>query len=396
MDMTIKEKLYNSKHSLDKLMSDIKIRSDLTPNSKAVIKRFYDWNMAKGLSYIRIHRLTTIIKDFGVFINKDLDTINEDDLIKYISYCINEKRYKPHTLDTIKNALKVFLKFLKWDTDTISNIECLKRKKVKSNLKREDLLSEEEVKKILSHSQSARDRAIISMAYEMPLRPGEIRSIRLKDVIRNSNSYKIYVEGKTGRRELFFVTSMKYIDEWLNNHPKKDDPNSPLFCNYNGSYLSDGGIIKIFKVNAKRAGINKRIYPYIFRHSAITRLSLLGVPESLIKRMAGQSEDSNIISNYQHLISEDVEQMALQLAGIKEYKKKEDEYKAKYCVKCGKLLSPTDVICSNCDYLVEDSVIKEEHNLMTELFTPEELREFAGLFLKSMAEMIEERLKNRG
>jgi len=73
---------------------------------------------------------------------------------------------------------------------------------------------------------------------------------------------------------------------------------------------SNGKIKKI----AKRAGIKKRIYPHLFRHTRATRL-LSELSESIGAKYLGWVPGSNMVRIYVHLANEDVEEAILKMHG---------------------------------------------------------------------------------
>ena len=79
-------------------------------------------------------------------------------------------------------------------------------------------------------------------------------------------------EGKTGTRPVRIVgVSVPYLRAWFNNHPSRNDISAPLFCNISegirGRAMTYDDVRKALRVSSKRAGITKRIYPHLFRHT---------------------------------------------------------------------------------------------------------------------------------
>ena len=92
-----------------------------------------------------------------------------------------------------------------------------------------DILNEEEVEKLIKSAEHPRDKAFISMLYELGARIGEIGNLRIKDITRDEYSYLVDLNGKTGRRTPRIVMSDPYITTWLNQHPLKNDPEAPVW-----------------------------------------------------------------------------------------------------------------------------------------------------------------------
>ncbi len=127
-------------------------------------------------------------------------------------------------------------------------------------------------------------------------------------------------KSKTIRRKLRVVYSVRYLSEWLSDHPLKDEVEVPLWIKLTGrnamkAMAYDDIRMQIKKI-AKRAGIKKRIYPHLFRHTRATRL-LSKVSESVGAKYLGWVPGSDMVRVYVHLASEDVDEAILKMHGIK-------------------------------------------------------------------------------
>ena len=77
-------------------------------------------------------------------------------------------------------------------------------------------------------AEHSRDRAFVSMLYELGARIGEVGSLRIKELARDKHGYIVDLEGKTGHRTPRIVISDPYITYWLNVHPLKNKADAPL------------------------------------------------------------------------------------------------------------------------------------------------------------------------
>jgi len=72
------------------------------------------------------------------------------------------------------------------------------------------------------------------------------------------------------------IFSTKYLAEWLSDHPSASDPEAPLWIKLSHkNYLKPLEYKDIqlqLKKIAKRAGIKKKIYAHLFRHTRATKL----------------------------------------------------------------------------------------------------------------------------
>jgi integrase len=153
----------------------------------------------------------------------------------------------------------------------------------KKDKRKPDVLTEEEINRIIEAAGNTRDKTFIALGYEAGLRIGELASLRWKNVTFNEWGAKIKVHCKTGERVIPIVMAASFLKKWLIEHPDYDlrnnevTPNSLVFCQINGKNagksMSYQMYAKILKKAAIKAGVRKRVYPHILRHSRATVLA---------------------------------------------------------------------------------------------------------------------------
>ncbi len=248
----------------------------------------------------------------------------------------------------------------------------------------EEILSEHNIKEMLNHCDNFRDSAMIMVLYEGGLRCGELLSMKIKHVEIDDNIpvMRITVDGKTGMRKLPLVDSVPYLRNWLNNHPSKNDKDSPLWTSLRLSKktrkpwsLTHEGIRGTVKLIGKRANIEKRIYPHLFRHSRLTELAKI-MTDSELRMFAGWSKDSSMTAVYIHLSQRDIETKLLMSKGlIQKKEEKNKELKPRTCPRCGEINPATAKFCYKCSQVLDTKIameIKKERensdNVMNKLF----------------------------
>ena len=80
----------------------------------------------------------------------------------------------------------------------------------------------------------------------------------------------------------------------------------------------------------KRAGIQKKVTPHLFRHSRITHLVNSGLQESVIKKMMWNNLDTQMFKTYVSLSEGDIDNALAEKAGIS-IKKKTQSLEPKEC-----------------------------------------------------------------
>jgi len=213
--------------------------------------------------------------------------------IEDLVFKIERSDYSPWTKRDYKVVLKRFYRWLKGnDEEYPEEIKWIKTTlKAKDELLPEDLLTEDEVMKLVEACSNPRDKAFIITLYESDARIGEVGSMRMRDVSFEGSYARLMLKGKTGSRRVIVVAAVPYLQTWIQNHPLKHDPDAPLWVNLGTvnrfKAMSYPALAKILKVAAKRAGLSKKVHPHKLRHSRATFLaSKLGntdqAPERLV------------------------------------------------------------------------------------------------------------------
>jgi len=243
----------------------------------------------------------------------------------------------------LKISIKSIVRFVKLgsrnkpEDGELQMIKFIKPKKPKDKLTREDLPTDEEVQKLLSAcADSSRDKAMLSVHAEAGTRVGELLGLKIKDFTIDKFGGTIKVDGKTGVRPIRIVKSVPYLTKWLNDHPNKDDRNSPLWVYISlsdtfGQPINYAGFNNILHKRIRQAGITKRIYSHLFRHKEITDLANR-LTESESRMRHGWETSSLMPSRYSHLNQEDLDEKMLGIMGVKTPKEeKESLQECAYC-----------------------------------------------------------------
>ena len=316
------------------------------------------------------------LNHFGVLtkiLQKDWADVTENDLRRLVANIMT--RYGENGKESgysfiLKISLKGIIRFIKLgsrgkpEDGELPMLKFIKLKKIKDKLTREDLPTDDEVQKILSVcADSSRDKAMISVHAEAGTRIGELLGMKIKDFTIDNNGGMIKVDGKTGVRPIRIVSSVPSLTRWLNDHPKKDNPESPLWIYIRNSNsfakpINYAGFNAILKRRVKQAGISKRISSHLFRHKEITDLANK-LTESESRMRHGWEKTSLMPSKYTHLNQENLDEKMLQIMGIKTEENTKNSLKE--CAYC-KIRYPSDMrFCNSCSRPLDvDDALKME------------------------------------
>ena len=122
----------------------------------------------------------------------------------------------------------------------------------------------------------ARSRALMEFMRCTAMRRGEIPQVKISDI--DFATGKIVVYGhKTNRYRTVFLDKVAifYIRQYMSERNVTETSELPLFTHLKGDItrtLEDRGIYAVIKLIAQRAGIEKRIYPHLFRKTTATNI----------------------------------------------------------------------------------------------------------------------------
>lgn len=277
---------------------------------------------------------------------KPLDKCNESDLKKLLSKLkVNEKTM---------SLYKVYLKnYYRWRGEP-EKIAWIRVKKVKTPIHEDSLLTPEEIKSLLDACQNPRDSALIAILSESACRISEALSLNIGDLSKTDYGFKMRIrDGKTGARDIALISSVSHLTQWLNIHPLRNEPNAPLFVGLGArnhhERLAGHSVRKILRGITKRAGLEKRVHPHLFRHTTLTNLAGDGMQESILRRFAGWTGSSSMPEVYIHVGNKDVEEAQLARHGKAVAQKRLAQSPlTRECPTCHKEIPIESQYCENC------------------------------------------------
>lgn len=183
-------------------------------------------------------------------------------------------------------------------------------------LQRSDLVTREELLRVISLLTSLCDRALLLLLYETGFRVQELCALDVGSVAFEEDGpalVSLPTDGKdmkTGARTVPVLECVTSLRAWLAEHPKRSDPQAPLFINTRkkpGTRLTGAQVRHLVGCWFKRAGVTRRIWPHLLRHTRNTQLAASGMKDSLMRLFSGWSPTSPMPSLYSHLAQCDLD-----------------------------------------------------------------------------------------
>ena len=349
--------------------------------NRELYQRYINSYVISGSSFHTIDNKTHTLKRWNELIKKDIAELNKSDIESILTEFSKQKLEMSSKSTYIAN-LKTLLKFAEREDLNKHVIKPV----VKANDKLpDDLLTKEEVAELIRNTVNPRDKALISLLYESGARRSEMLGLKIKHITAHEKGiYVHFPRGKTGARKILIVYSSMYLNQWLINHPEKDNRDAFLWCQLTPPYepFTYSGLRKILTGAAKRANISKKVNPHAFRHAQATELAKV-FTEQQMKRYLGWTSSSKMASVYVHLSGIDIDNAVLAKNGI-ELEEKDTRLKPDECPRCHRMIPPESVYCGFCGLSLNGDADKKVFSIVEEFIkqlkeNPEKLLEFMSL-----------------
>ena len=361
----LKEEIYHSKSIIRSYSKALFSNPNITKKNKDTFKEFLQHLEALGISTRRISIYLRMYNTVASKTKVEFHKIDEKEM-KRVWAQIEGSGYAAWTIETYKKTLKVFFRWL-YGLDSSDSlppvIKWAKGSNPPSTIKKKDLLTQEEFEKLVNCTENRMLRTMLGCFWETAVRPGELLNVRLNDLAIDEDHITLTVRGKMekkqGPRDVFVIKTKDMLLQYLEHHPHKKDRSCPLWIVTEG-YKNVGKPATLRYLYSKirqlavRAGIEKRVTPYIIRHSRGTAFHLM-YGSAIASKMLGHAPDSRMGKVYLHLDQQDV------LAALRNGSKgasssdllKEHESRST-CPKCGHVNFFDRIICVKCGHQIKD------------------------------------------
>lgn len=162
-------------------------------------------------------------------------------------------------------------------------------------------LTEEEVWKVIDAARIDRDRLMLRFLYGTAVRISEMRGLIWADIHWTDNVQKAQIRGKGGRYRIVPIPA------WVNLlRPENAGSGDAVFpVQWSDQHpwqpMSESAIRHMIDMAALQAGVQKKVSPHWFRHTALTHIQDNGVDIRKARDLAGH-KNINTTSGYSHTL----------------------------------------------------------------------------------------------
>lgn len=288
---------------------------------------YENWNTYESWLIGRSRSMPTVLKHLGafkrvmrVYQSDDIKNLTKNELIE-MNRKIVESKYKIKTKIGMQLFIRLFLTLLA-DEERVKEVKSLI--KIMHDTPNDNPDSDEhgkvvsysDFKKICKHIPNYKLKMMTKILFSTGMRitelynivPGKVQYVKRKlfgvKLPPGLFGYKcawIYTRGKRtkSKREGRYLYYMAlYADEFKKYMDclKQDE----YAFDYSYSYY-----LQCLHAAAKKAGLDYRIHPHMFRHTAATRL-FKKLPDAVVKRVLNWSKNSTMPQHYSHINKSDI------------------------------------------------------------------------------------------
>lgn len=219
---------------------------------------------------------------------------------------------------------------------------------------------EADVRPMIEACLNARDKALIATAWDAGPRSGELQALTVGDVSDHKHGLQITVDGKTGQRSVPLITSVPYVNKWLDAHPRRGERGAPLWCSLtSGEALSYQMFRKIPREAAGRAGVDKPVTLTNFRKSSASHLASQGVNQAVLEDHHGWTRGSKAAARYIAVFGEASDREIARAHGVDVESEEPEPTAGVECPRCGRVTPREDAFCAWCHQALEPGAVAE-------------------------------------
>ena len=221
-----------------------------------------------------------------------------------------------------------------------------------------DLITRDELYKIIKACKNLRDRAFIATLYESAARVSELANAKWGDLDYKDNGVVIitlidekmsHKGEKKKKRQVPLLMATEFLAGWRTAYPGNPVGDNPIFTDsITGGLMEYTAVLRQVTRAAKRAGITKRANPHTFRKSRLTEMAREHYSDAVIRSVGWNNQSTKMADIYIKIGEDAVTTEFLERQGIKKREDKPKDNLPRQCGFCFSMNSPISEYCHKC------------------------------------------------
>ena len=274
---------------IDNFLDYIKIEKNFSDNTEIN----YNIDLVEFNNYLKSKR-------------RSYTSLKYEDILVYIKFLKEERKFTPTSINRHLSSLRSFYNYLLLNQVVDSNPFKLVRSQ-KKELKLPNYMKysefEDMINSIPDDLLGIRNKCIFELLLCTGARVSELISIKVDDIDFSSHSIKVL--GKGNKERLVFLNehAIDTLNDYLDNSRNEllaGRKSDKLFINHIGGDLTTRGVRDIIDNIIKKATLNIKVTPHMFRHTFATMLLNEGCSLKSVQELLGHANLSTT-SIYTHV-----------------------------------------------------------------------------------------------
>jgi integrase/recombinase XerD len=278
-------------------------RKMLSAEVVVALEKFGSWLRSKRYSENTVKVYLEALRVFLRYYRElALESITEEHVIRFNNEYLLAKKLSNSYQNQMVNGIKLFFSTVE---NRRLNPELVHRPRREHRLP--NVLSKEEVKRILESLGNLKHRSMLSLIYACGLRRGELLNLKLKDI--DAERKVLIIRQAKGKKDRMVPISEKIL-AMLREQYKVYKPKEWLFEGVvAGERYSERSLEKVLKLALNKTGIAKPVTLHWLRHSYATHLLETGVDIRFIQELLGH-RSTRTTEIYTHVSTRSLQQIA--------------------------------------------------------------------------------------
>lgn len=238
------------------------------------ILRLYDLKKGQKLSPETMKAYMVVFREFIRYTNKNLLQVTTEDVDMYL----RKKKLEGNQNTSLNNKRRKLNTFFDWmrkmDFITKNPVESIEP--YPEVLKPIDHLAPDEFEDVRAACKTIRDRALVEWLSCTAMRKGEVVTVNINQINWQTGQVVIYgSKGRAFRTVCLDAVAIKYLQAYIRERGLDTRSSEPLFTNSRGDKrkpLTKAGIYASIHRLGDSTGLNRRIYPHLFRKTTATNI----------------------------------------------------------------------------------------------------------------------------
>lgn len=241
----------------------------------------------EGCSSRTLNYYQTTIDNMLEAINKNIKTVDTNDLRNYLTEYQEKNNCSKVTIDNVRRILSSFFSWLE-DEDYIIKSPIRRIHKIKTSKVVRETYSDETIEKLRDGCDEIRDLAMIDFLTSTGVRVGELVRLNKNDINFEDRSCIVFGKGSKEREVYFDARTKLHLEKYLS---MRNDNNPALFVSLLAPYdrLEISGV----EIRLRKLGNDlelQRVHPHKFRRTMATKAIDKGMPIEQVQRLLGHAK----------------------------------------------------------------------------------------------------------